>query len=158
MTNEHTPLSWFEACKKAAENYRAGRFELYPITHEAYWWGLGCVPPAIQKGGAFLCGEPYTHTIDEQGRERGVYAYAAELSEGKYYGGALLTIPQARALTGAELWAAIDAPILAAIIARRDGRALEAFCITRTHAKVIAAAKAGGIDGGELDEQLQAIS
>jgi hypothetical protein len=149
---------WSDACTQAAKDYREGRFQLYPITSEAYWWGLECVPPALMTRGAYLCGEPYTHTIDAAGRERGVYAYAVELSEGKYYGGALLTVRRARAMTGAEIWAAIDAPMLADIITRRDGRALEGFCLPRTHAQVIAAAEAAGIDGGDLDEQLQAIS
>ena len=30
-------------------------------TEENFWYSLECVPPAIQRGGGFLVGEPYDH-------------------------------------------------------------------------------------------------
>jgi len=30
-------------------------------TESKFWEMLGCLPPELQKGGAFLVGEPYSH-------------------------------------------------------------------------------------------------
>ena len=73
----------------------------YEITEEAFYWGLGCVPPVAMRGGAYLCGEAHAHTFDGQA----IYSMGVEV--GKRYYTALLTVKQYNALTRVALEAAI---------------------------------------------------
>ena len=98
-------LDWPEACKRTVEDWYAGRpRKAYEITEEAYWWGLECVPPALMKSTAYLCGEPYT----DDGAGHQLYSAAVQTC-GKYYALGLMTISQLRVFTAADLQDAINA-------------------------------------------------
>lgn len=51
--------SW-DYCKQAAIDWLRKQRRWIRITEEAYWYQLGCVPPAFQKHGLVLTGEEYS--------------------------------------------------------------------------------------------------
>lgn len=96
-------LDWSDACERTVQDWRAGRERrAYEITEEAYWWGLGCVPPALMKSSAYLCGEPYTDNAEGQP----LYSAAVQTG-GRFYALGLMTVNELRAFTPAALGAAI---------------------------------------------------
>ncbi|WP_166822600.1 hypothetical protein [Thalassoroseus pseudoceratinae] len=98
-----TPLDWSTACDRTVQNWQEGRERrAYEITEEAYCWGLECVPPALMKLSAYLCGEPYTD--NENGEP--LFSAAVE-TDGKYYAVGLMTVTELQAFTKADLMAAI---------------------------------------------------
>jgi hypothetical protein len=56
-----------------------------PCTEETFWEMLGCVPPAYQKGPAFLVGEPFSHRRCKiTGEIRATYQGHREITHGDF--------------------------------------------------------------------------
>lgn len=99
-----TALDWSEACERTVQDWREGRDRrAYEITEEAFWWGLECVPPAMMKSSAYLCGEPYT----DNAAGEPLYSAAVETTGKKFYALGLMTVEELRAFTAVDLQAAI---------------------------------------------------
>jgi hypothetical protein len=103
MTTTTAPLDWCDSCELTVQDWRSRRERrAYEITEEAYWWGLECVPPALMKSSAYLCGEAYTD--NEEGRP----LYSAAVQQGgKFYALGLMTVEELRAFTANDLQKAI---------------------------------------------------
>lgn len=58
------------------EDWHARRSAWREVTEKDWWYALECLPPIYLAGG-FMLGEPYSHTVDDEG----VYAAYVQVGE-----------------------------------------------------------------------------